>query len=95
MRFCLAFICCTSALVCDAFSGVWLPEEGVTKLMANRIEQKQKKHNVQNFRHSETYQSLLLEYGATENIALTIKFAEQNRAEPQIRHTNEARRVSG
>ena len=72
MRFCLAFICCTSALVCDAFSGAWLPVEGVTKLMANRIEQKQKKHNVQNFRHSETYQSLLLEYGATENIALTI-----------------------
>ena len=93
MRFCLALICCTSALVCDAFSGAWLPEEGVTKLIANRIEQKQKKHNVQNFRHSETYQSLLLEYGATENIALTIKFAEQNRAEPQIRHTNEASRI--
>ena len=43
-----------------------MPEKDSGKLIANRIEQKQRAENIRYFRHKEIYQSLLLEYGLSD-----------------------------
>lgn len=83
-------------LLCSAFSaahaGAWLPEKDSGKLIANRIEQTQAKDNIANFRHKETYQSLLLEYGLSDKFAFTAKSGWQKAHLPQgRRHYEESR----
>ena len=60
-----------------------MPEKDSGKLIANRIEQKQRAENIRNFRHKEIYQSLLLEYGLSDKYALIAKAGRQKARLPQ------------
>jgi hypothetical protein len=82
MRFLAGFsflLCCTAS---SAHGGAWLPEKDHGKAIANRIEQKQTRANIVNFRHQEIYQSLLLEYGLSDKFALAVKHGRQMRKQP-------------
>lgn len=83
----MRFLTGVSFLLCSMFStahgGAWVPEKDSGKVIANRIEQKQARENVDQFRHQETYQSLLLEYGLRDKFALTAKRGQQEARQPQ------------
>jgi hypothetical protein len=82
----MRFLTGVSFLLCSMFStahgGAWVPEKDSGKVIANRIEQKQAQENVDQFRHREKYQSLLLEYGLSDKFALAVKHGRQMRKQP-------------
>ena len=76
-----------------AYGGAWLPEKDHSKLIANHIEHKQATKNIVHFRHREIYRSLLLEYGLSDNFALTAKTGRQKSSLPQGQRRNEENRL--
>ena len=70
-----------------------MPEKDSGKLIANRIEQKQRAENIRYFRHKEIYQSLLLEYGLSDKYALIAKAGRQKARLPQGHRRNDEKRL--
>ena len=91
-RLATAFILVFGFLSC-AHAGAWLPEKDHSKLIANHIEHKQATKNIVHFRHREIYRSLLLEYGLSDNFALTAKTGRQKSRLPQGQRRNEENRL--
>ena len=77
----------------SAHAGAWVVGKDTGKLIANRISRQQATENVVDFRHREIYRSLLLEYGLSDNFALTAKRGQQTARLPQGRRRNQENRL--
>lgn len=93
----MRFLTGVSFLLCSMLSpthaGAWVIEKNSGKVIANRIEQRQTQENVEQFRHQETYQSLLLEYGLRDNFVLVAKGGRQKARQPQGHRRHEETRL--
>lgn len=86
MRFLFGFPNLFAAAFFPAHAGAWLPEKKSGKIILSHIEQSQRAENIVNFRHKEFYQSLLWEYGAHDDFAVTAKYGQQRRTQPAVTH---------
>lgn len=66
-----------------ARAGAWAPEKGTGKIIASGSEVVQRQENIFNFKHSETYSALWVEYGLSDGFGVAAKSGRSRRDAPQ------------
>ncbi len=77
---CFMLLCADVSAAC---AGAWAPDKGTGKIIISDIETVQRRENISNFKHTETYRSVLVEYGLSDSLGVAVKSARSRRNAPQ------------